>query len=247
VIGRRIASGSRAIGVITPSSNRTVERVTNDILALAPDVDACFARVPYFGDGQGQPPDRYDEVPFLAAAEALEQARVDALCWCATRGMALGLAHDRTLSERLQRHTGLPVVTTALAALDALSCFGVGRIALVTQGTAAQGGAFKRGFTDHGVETRAELHLGLTDNFAASRVGPERIADFVKASVTQGGVDAALIWGTNLPGHGFAGQLERELNLPVLDSAAIGVWAALRAINVDTRPVASLGRLFSQT
>ena len=32
--------------------------------------------------------------------------------------------------------------------------------------------------------------------------------------------------------------------LPVLDSAAIGVWAALHALSVDTRPAAALGRLF---
>jgi len=39
--------------------------------------------------------------------------------------------------------------------------------------------------------------------------------------------------------------LEAELGIPVLDSAAIGVWTAIRAMGIDTRAAASLGRLFS--
>jgi maleate isomerase len=242
----RISSAQRAIGVIVPSSNRIVERVTLDILSLIPDIDACFARIPYFGDGQGQPPGRYDQQPFLAAAELLAHARVNVLCWNATRGSMLGFEPDRALSAHITQHTGLPLVTTALAALDVFHSFRIDRIALVTHGAAEQGEVFKKRFQEQGIETRAELHLGFTDNFAAAHAEPQRIVDFAKGCAAKGDVDAVLIWSTNLPGHAFAAALEKEIGMPVLDSAAIGIWAALRALGVDTRPAASRGLLFRQ-
>ncbi|WP_158818427.1 aspartate/glutamate racemase family protein [Methylocapsa sp. S129] len=241
---RRIAPAEHAIGVILPSSNRVVERVTLDVLRLLPEVDACFARIPYFGNGQGQPADRYEEEPFLAASELLAQARVSVICWNATRGAALGFDHDRALSARIKGRTGLPVVTTALAALDAFHRFGISRIALVTHGASEQGAAFKARFQAQGIATHAELHLGFEDNFAAAQADPGRIIRFSRESAAQGNIDAVLIWSTNLPGHAFAAALEKDIGAPVLDSAAIGVWAALGALNIDTRPAASLGRLF---
>jgi maleate isomerase len=242
----RISPSARAIGVILPSSNRIVERVTLDILSFIPDIDACFARIPYFGDGQGQPAGRYDEQPFLAAAELLAHARVTMLCWNATRGAMLGFEPDRALSAHITQRTGLPVVTTALAALDVFHNFRIDRIALVTHGGAEQGDVVKRRFQEQGIETGAELHLGFTDNFAAAHAEPRRIVDFAKACAERGGIDAILIWSTNLPGHAFAAALEEEIGMPVLDSAAIGIWAALRTLNVDTRPAASHGLLFRQ-
>ena len=37
----------------------------------------------------------------------------------------------------------------------------------------------------------------------------------------------------------------RMKSIPVLDSAAIGVWAALRTLAIDRTPVSKLGRLFA--
>lgn len=41
--------------------------------------------------------------------------------------------------------------------------------------------------------------------------------------------------------------LEAELGIPVIDSAAAGVWACLRAIGADTGAAAGLGRLLTVT
>jgi maleate isomerase len=242
----RITPAGQAIGMILPSSNRIVERVTLDVLSCLPGNDACFARIPYFGNGQGQPVDGYDDEPLLAAAETLAQARVDVICWNATRGALFGFAPDRALSARIGGQTGLPVVTTSLAALEVFQNFGIGRIGLVTQGTEEQGAVFKSRFAEQGIETRTDLHLGYRDNFAAAHADPRRIVEFARSSALSGGIDAVVVWSTNLAGHAFAAKLEAELGIPVLDSAAIGVWTALRALNVDTRAASSRGRLFGQ-
>jgi maleate isomerase len=245
VTARRISPADHAIGVILPSSNRVVERVTLDILTFIPTVDACFARIAYYGDGQGQPPDHYDETPFIAAAELLAHAGASVICWNATRGAALGFTPDRQLCARVEQHTGLPMVTTALAALAVFELMLVRRIALVTHGTRQQGALFKTRLAAQGIETMVELHLGFTDNFAAARAEPGPVIEFARESAVRGDVDAVVIWSTNLPGHAFAAEVETQIGIPVLDSAAIGVWAALRSLGVDGRPASSLGRLFA--
>jgi maleate isomerase len=233
-----------AIGVILPSSNRVVERVTRDLLTFMPPLDACFARIPYYGDGQGQPAGRYDEAPFLEASKMLVHARVDVICWNATRGSLLGFAPDRAMAARITDHTGLPVVTTSLAALDAFRLLGIRRIALVTHGAPGPGAEFVARFHEQGIETETELHLGFSDNFAAAHADPQRIIDFAQASATKASVDAILIWSTNLHGHAFAAKLENEIGLPVIDSAALGIWAALRTLNWDTKLAGPRWRLF---
>jgi maleate isomerase len=137
------------------------------------------------------------------------------------------------------------VVTTSLAALDVFEHLHVRKIALVTHGTPEQGAVFKARFAAHGIETKTELHLGFTDNFAAARAEPESVIQFARESAARGDVDAMLIWSTNLPAHAFAADIETQIGIPVLDSAAIGVWAALRALGIDGRPASSLGRLFA--
>ncbi|MFC7540012.1 hypothetical protein ACFQU2_11850 [Siccirubricoccus deserti] len=87
--------------------------------------------------------------------------------------------------------------------------------------------------------------LGLTDNLAASAVPPGRIAALVREVAAEARPDAILIWSTNLPGWMLMAPLEAELGVPVLDSAAVGVWACLAALGLDPAPAAALGRIFS--
>ena len=244
MISRQIGLPSRAIGVIVPSSNRIVERVCIDILTAFPGVDACFARVPYFGNGNGQPADGYDEESFLAAAETLAHARVEVICWNATRGAALGFEIDRALCASVKARTDVAMVTTALASLEALAKFDARRIALVTHGTPEQGAIFEKRFADRGIVCKATLHLGFTDNFEAAHATPGRIVSFAKSCAKKDDVEAFLIWSTNLPGYTFATKLEAAIDLPVLDSATIGVWAALRMLGIDVSHASDMGRIF---
>jgi maleate isomerase len=59
--------------------------------------------------------------------------------------------------------------------------------------------------------------------------------------------DAVLIWSTNLPGYLVAAGLEAELDVPILDSASVGVWACLTALGLDPSPAAAFGRIFTVT
>jgi maleate isomerase len=235
----------RAIGTITPSSNRTVERTVQAVLRHFPQLDACFARVPYYGDGLGQPADAYATESYRDAAWLLGHAGVEVVCWNGTRGASLGLPVDEALCAAMAEAAGVPATTASLATGPLLQRLGAKRIGLVVQGTTDHALAAGAGFAPLGLETVAARGLGLTDNRASGAVPPGQIAALLREMAAEARPDALLIWGTNLPGWTLMAPLEAELGVPVLDSAAIGVRACLDALGIDPAPAAVLGRIFA--
>lgn len=222
-----------ALGVILPSSNRVVERVTRAMLEARPGWDACFARVPY----AGHPADGYDLEPFQQAAALLAQARPDIILWNATRGALLGFEPDRQLCTLVERQTGIPCITTALATVELLRGRSLHRIGLLSQGDQAEASHLKQVFAREGIEIAGGQCLDITDNFQAADVSAEDIAARCGAIAGQSGLDAVLIWSTNLNGHGIADQLTESLGIPVLDSTTLGTRHALACIQGAGAPV----------
>jgi maleate isomerase len=238
---RRHRMTSPAIGTIVPSSNRTVERTLAGIMPFIPGVDSCIARITYYGPGIGQPKDGYDAETYRHAAWQLGHAKVGVVCWNGTRGAGLGLAADRALCATMAEAAGCPATTAALATVTLLDRLGATRIGVVTPGDVAQAAEAAAGLgrTLSGVRT-----LGLTDNHAAALVPPERIAALAREVAAEARPDAILLWSTNLPGWPVMAPLEAELGIPVIDSAAVGVWGCLDALGLDMTPAAGLGRIF---
>lgn len=207
-----------ALGVILPSSNRVVERATEARLAGLPAA-ACYARVPYGAMLKGE---AYDESVFLTAADLLADAGVAALCWNATRGAALGFTPDEDLCATVTRRTGLPMVTTALAARARIRESGYRRIGLVVQGGPEEAEWVGARFAQAGIAIGATCTLGITENRLAAAVSPARLEE--AARMTAQGSDAVLIWSTNLPGWRLPALLD---GVPVLDATGLGTEALL--------------------
>ena len=205
-------------------------------------MDACFARVPY----DGHPADGYDIAPFEAAATMLAEARVDVICWNATRGALLGFEPDRRLCGLLESRTGLPVTTTALATLDLLKSRNLTRIGLIAQGGPEEEERLIGNLARRGIHVAAAYHLGIRDNFEASRVPKDHIAHLAEKLAAKGGLDAVLVWSTNLPGYELAVEMEGRIGVPVLDSTTIGVMAALRAAGADIDRAERFGMVFGR-
>lgn len=226
-----------AIGVIVPSSNRVVERVTRAILGERPYIDACFTRVPY----AGHPPDGYDMTSFGQAARLLAQARPDVILWNATRGALIGFEPDRRLCAAIEGEAGIPCTTTALATVDLLRRRSLRRIGLVAQGDDEDGRRLKQTFAQEGIEIVVGHNFGVEDNFEAARVGPQEIETQVVRLAAAAELDAVLIWSTNLAGHGLTSGLGERLGIPVLDSAALGILHALPFVITARAPAMQPG------
>ncbi|TNC07475.1 Asp/Glu/hydantoin racemase [Methylobacterium terricola] len=208
-----------ALGVILPSSNRVVERATE--ARLTGLAEACYARVPYGAMLLGE---TYDESVFLAAADLLTDAGVAALCWNATRGAALGFTPDERLCAAVTRRTGLPMVTTALAARARLRDLGVRRLGLVVQGGMDEAALVTARFAEAGIVIGASATLGIAENRLAAHVLPPRLAAAAREAAA--GCEAVLIWSTNLPGWRLPAEID---GVPLLDATTLGTEALLAA------------------
>jgi maleate isomerase len=231
-----------AIGTITPSSNRIVERTLAGVLRHIPGVDSCVARITFHGAGLGQPADGYDLDAYRQAAWQLGHAGLAAIAWNGTRGAGLGLDTDRRLCAVMGEAAGCPATTAALDTLALLDRLGARRLGFVTPGDTAYAAEAAAAF---GRELGPVRSLGLRDNLAAAALAPEAIVALAREVAREGGVDAILLWSTNLPGLAAMAPVEAESGIPVLDSAAVGVWGTLVAAGIDPSPAAALGRLFT--
>ena len=237
-------AGRIRIGMLTPSSNTVLEPALACMAADRPGLDLHFSRFRVTQislDGAGL--DQFAFDPMVAAAELLADAEVDAIAWNGTSAAWLGFARDEELCRRIAAATGVPATSSALAFRDAFRALGVSRVGLVTPYTADVQDRIRVNWAEAGFPCTAERHLGLSHNFAFAGVGEGEVAELVR-EVAAEGCDAAAVVCTNMRGAGVAPSLERELGIPVLDSVAVTLWAALRLVGADSSPLARWGRLF---
>lgn len=233
-----------AIGVITPSGNLVVERITTRLLACFPTVSAHFSRIGVVGD-RDPFPDNYDLDGMLAAARLLSHAKPDVILWNGSKGGSIGFAHDADLKRRIENATGIAATTSSLALVEALGRLEVRRIALVTPYAEAYQRRIIARMADEGIAVVAESHLGLSDNLSYASVPPARILAQIE-TVARTAPDAVLTWCTNYAGALVAAEAERLHGVAALDATILPLWHALRMIGRDTAPAASAwGRLFA--
>ncbi|WP_019016111.1 hypothetical protein [Elioraea tepidiphila] len=233
-----------ALGVITPSGNLVVERITTRLLDRFPTVSAHFSRIGVVGE-RDPFPDSYDLDGMLTAARLLSHAKPDVILWNGSKGGSIGFGHDADLKRRIEDATGITATTSSLALLEAVARLGTRRIALVTPYAAAYQQRIVARMAEEGITVIAESHLGLTDNLSYASVPAERILAQIE-TVARAAPDAVLTWCTNYAGALVAAEAERRHGLPVLDATTLPLWHALRLVGRDTGPAApQWGRLFA--
>jgi maleate isomerase len=236
-----------AVGTITPSGNRTVEKVLQGLCAALEGVVPLFTRIPVHGAtaAEASPSGPYSWPTMEAAATLLAHAAPGAICWNGSKGGDYGFDVDHELCERITACTGLPAVTSALATLDLLRRLHASRLALVTPYVPAVHARAAAGFAGKGFTIAGEACAGITDNLAYGALAADEIAALARRALAGSRADAIVFFCTNLHGAQVVPLLERETGLPVIDSTAAGAWALLRAAGVSTEPLARFGRIFA--
>jgi len=238
------------LGMLTPSSNTTLEPVTSAMLAGLPEASAHFGRfkvteIALSGPALAQ----FDISGPLAAAELLSHARCQVIGWSGTAASWRGFDTDRELCAAIEAQTGALACTSVLALNEILERTGVRRLGLVTPYRSDVQAAIVANYATLGIDCSAERHLGLQDNFAFSEVSAGQMHTMVAALMAAPPAQrpqAITLLCTNLRGAPLAEALEREFGVPVYDSVSTVVWKALRLAGVDTRRVKGWGRLFAE-
>jgi len=234
------------LGMLTPSSNTTLEPVTAQMLAGLAEVSAHFGRfkvteIALSKQALGQ----FDDSEILRAAELLSHARLNCIGWNGTSASWLGFDRDERLCERITETTGIAACTSVLALNEIFRATGVTRFGLVTPYLDDVQQAIVGNYRKAGFDCVAERHLGLQDNFSFSEVDAGQLRAMVRA-VASAQPQAITILCTNLRGAPLVEELERELGLPIYDSIATVVWKSLKLAGVDPKRVCGWGRLFAE-
>lgn len=233
------------IGMLTPSSNTVLEPITSIMLADAyPAVTAHFARfrVSSISLDTGSR-DQFNQAPVVAAAELLEDAKVDVIVWNGTSASWLGFDRDEALCSAITERTGRPATSAILGLNDLLQRKRVRRLGLVTPYIKEVQDCIIANYRGAGIEIVAERHLDRTDNFSFAESTEEEIAVLCR-EVAEARPDAIAIVCTNMRGAFVAPELERELGLPVFDSVAFTLWKALLIAKAETSSLRRWGTLF---
>lgn len=233
------------LGMLTPSSNTTLEPVTAAMLVEMPHVSAHFSRFKVTEIALSAAADtQFDDSAVLGAAELLADAKVDVIAWNGTSASWRGFETDERLVERITAATGITAATCVLGYRDLFRATGVRRLGLVTPYTRDVQQRIAANWGAAGFDCRTERHLGLRDNYSFAEVTAAQVERMLR-EVAAEGCDAAAIVCTNVNGAAIAARLERDVSIPIYDSVAVTLWASLRAAGADPGAITRWGRVFA--
>src|SRR5436190_5758972 len=148
------------LGMLTPSSNTTLEPVTTAMIAGIPEASAHFGRFRVTEIAlSNQALAQFDDSEILRAAELLSHAKVQSIGWNGTSSGWLGFDADERLCKRITEATGIPACTSVLALNEIFTLTDVERFGLVTPYTDDVQAAIIKNYAGAGFHCIAERHL----------------------------------------------------------------------------------------
>ncbi|KAK2739695.1 asp glu racemase [Colletotrichum kahawae] len=232
------------LGILTPSSNTSLEPLSQAIISSLPNVSVHFSRfrvlkISLDKDGLNQ----FQNENIVAAAQLLADAEVDVIGWSGTSSGWLGFEADEKLCADITAATGIPATTSVLALNKAVQEFGVKELGLVTPYTDDVQEAIIRTYFTIGIDCTKESHLRIFKNSTFAAVD-EPTLDGMVGEVAGKSVQAISTFCTNLRAAQRADCWEKEHNIPVFDTVATVIWEMLRMCEVDMSPLQGWGMLF---
>ncbi len=234
------------LGVLTPSSNTSLEPLTCAMLHGLPGVSAHFSRftvtrISLDAAALGQ----FDDSRILEAARLLADARVDVIGWSGTAAGWLGFDSDRVLCERITQATGIPATSSILALNELLALRGIASIGIVSPYLADVQQRIVGNYAAAGITTAAESHLSISENFAFAEVDEATLTAQVEA-VAAAAPQAIVPYCTNLYSAHLAAHWEARHGVPVYDTTSTVVWKMLRLCGFDTSVIEGWGSLMKE-
>ncbi|MET7282631.1 hypothetical protein ABZS29_30665 [Kribbella sp. NPDC005582] len=233
------------VGVLTPHAAPGPEVELPEMASAGLEVE--LARV----SRRGGPPSAADELRQLATPAALRPAvsslrasAVDVVAYASTTsGYAIGQPAEAGLVEDLRRAAGVPVVSSGLAAVQALTAFGIRRVALIHPPwfEAAVSALGARYFGEQGIEAITFDATPLPKD--PGLVRSQQVVDYVSDQVDSS-TEAVFIAGNGFRAAAAIEELERRTGQLVLEANQLLLWASLAATGAKLQ-VGGYGRLFA--
>jgi arylmalonate decarboxylase len=228
------------LGLLVPSVNTVVEP---EMYAMAPPGVALITSrllVPTVDLSQ----ENLDSI--IAAVDdsigLLPLEELSAIAFCCTGASFYRGGHwDRVLAERIAAAAGRPAVTTSGAAVAALRCLGVRRVAVASPYGDTLNAQLTEFLEANEFEVTGLAALHTESAYANARHSHQTIYELARRA-DSAGAEGIFIPCTNLPASGVVEPLEIDLGKPVVSANQATFWQALRAAGIR-QPLPGLGRL----
>jgi maleate isomerase len=216
------------------------------MLADLADTTAHFGRFRVTEISQAQTRGgQFDLEPMLAAADLLADARVQTICWNGTSAGWMGFESDQRMCAAISARTGIPACSSVLALNEIFGLTGVERFGLVTPYLDEIQAPIIANYRAAGFACVAERHLGDRGNYSFSEYSEALLARMCR-EVAAAKPDAITVFCTNLRAAPLVAALETELGIPIYDTVATAVWAAMRQAGTPPARIEGWGRLFQE-
>ncbi|KAK4626145.1 hypothetical protein CLAFUW4_04291 [Fulvia fulva] len=243
------------LGILVPSSNTSLEPLTQAIISKLPNVSVHFSRFPVTEIALSPKAlAQFDDSKILASASLLADAQVDIIGWSGTSAGWLGLDADRRLCRRITETTGIEATTSVLGLCSILDKVARGddgraRFGLVTPYLDDVQAKILETFPVEGYDVVAESHLGRTVNVEFAEVSEETLDKQMAQVMGKMGeepVKVVSIFCTNLRAAQRVQYWEEQYpGLIVADTVATVVWQMLKMLNVDQAGLETWGKVFT--
>lgn len=234
-----------------PSSNTAVEPITQAIFqSLDSNIICIFTRIQVKTVGtDAHSTSQFSTEAMVAAARLLADAECDAIVWNGTSGMwvGTGIEADKQLAKAMQDATAIPCSTTTLATVEALEACKAEVIGIAVpydQALTDMVTKFFRGLA-YRVPKAARLSTTPISNLEIAKSSADEMRDVIKdAAGGEAKAQAVVVGCTNWPAASLAEELEKALDVVVVDSITVTVWFGLRLAGYRGA-VSGWGRLMS--
>lgn len=232
------------LGILTPSSNTSLEPLSQAIISQLPNVTVHFSRftvlkISLEESALGQ----FQIEKIVEAAKLLADANVDMIGWSGTSSGWLGFQADEALCEAITAATGIPATTSVLALNKAVEALDIRQLGLITPYTDDVNNAIIQNYATINVDCSNEAHLGLSKNTSFADI-TEATLDVMVARVAATDVKAISTFCTNLYAAQRGAYWEDKHNVVVLDTVVTVIWDMLHRCGVDSN-IKGWGRLLS--
>jgi len=195
----------------------------------------------------------------LAAAEKAKElatSGVDLIVYGCTSGSFIeGKTHDEEISRSLEAASGISVLTTSSAVLEALHHLGVKKFAIATPYSDELNIRQKEYFESQGLTVTGIEGLGLVKKAPAfplasrqvSLIGIQEpsVAYKLAREVDSRSAQAILLSCTNFRTIEIIEKLERDLKKPVISSVQASLWASFQFLSIND-PIIGFGSLLEK-
>jgi maleate isomerase len=211
------------LGLLIPSSNVVLEPLAVRVQSKCADLSIHVSRLGVLDvrlDTASRAQFELDTQ--IAAAMLLCDAKVDRITWGGTSASWLGVAHDERFVAGMVQETNVPTTTCVLEINRRLRGLDARRLGIVTPYTDDVAAQINKNYADMGYKIVASRNCGgdMSNDFAAIKA---KVIEGMIREIACQNVDAVIIMCTNVAGADVATQLETELSLPILDSAAVSL------------------------